>query len=167
MPLSQATYPLNTGSGSDIYKSINSGGYDGALSLFDPFGNLYFSTYIGGAGYEDMEDVKATSDNGLILVGYSSSTGGALELKDFNTGSTDDVYYPGTRQGYILEVDQELNAVWGTKFGSGPAVYERAKGFLLMRMMTLSLLELLPVPAYQPLQGLFRLHTREVRMLLS
>ena len=108
---------LNTGSGSDIYKSINSGGYDGALSIFDPYGNLYFSTYIGGAGYEDMEDVKATSDNGLILVGYSSSTGGALELKDFNTGSTDDVYYPGTRQGYILEVDQELNAVWGTKFG--------------------------------------------------
>ncbi|MCB9020311.1 MAG: T9SS type A sorting domain-containing protein [Chitinophagales bacterium] len=119
---------LNTVSGSDIYKSTNSGGSDGALAIFDPYGDLYFSTYIGGSGNDDMEDVKETSDNGLILVGYSSSTGGALELKDFNTGSTDDVYYPGTRQGYILEVDQELNAVWGTKFGSGPAVYERAKG---------------------------------------
>lgn len=118
----------DTDGGSDIYKSTNSGGYDGALSIFDPYGDLYFSTYIGGSGNDDMEDVKQTSDNGLIIVGYSSSTGGALELKDFNTGSTDDVYYPGTRLGYILEVDQDLDAVWGTKFGSSATAYERVKG---------------------------------------
>ena len=126
---------LNTVSGSDIYKSTNSGGSDGALAIFDPYGDLYFSTYIGGTGNDDMEDVKETSDNGFIIVGYSSSTGGALELKDFNTGSTADVYYSGTRNGYILEIDQHLNIVLGTKFGSTwedfDAGYERARAIFL------------------------------------
>jgi hypothetical protein len=58
-----------------ISRSYSVGDYDVLLLKFDSVGTLLWTKTVGGSGADYTEDLTETSDNGLVVVGYTESFG--------------------------------------------------------------------------------------------
>ena len=105
-------FPIKNGNpGVNYVDSLNNGGMDVFVSKFNPTtGNLIWSTYYGGMGYQTFYDLAADSQNNLYIVGNS----------DINTPlvSQANSYNSNSGSGLILKFNSNDSLVWATLFGN-------------------------------------------------
>lgn len=83
--------------------------FDANLLKTDSAGNLLWSKNYGGAGHEDVYAITATSDNGFVFAGSSST-------------------FSGIQNGYITRTDSTGNVVWSkTMSGTGYDIFFSAR----------------------------------------
>ncbi len=98
-----------------FYDSDINSGIDGILGKLGSSGVLDWLTYLGGdAGISMVNGITKTADNGLIMVGRSQ---GGADFPFVNPGGGSP-YYTADKAGFILELDEDLQPVWGTLFGA-------------------------------------------------
>ena len=56
-----------------IQSEYGGGGWDAYVAKFSPSGDLLYSTYLGGDGYEHVTTVNVDSQNNMILAGTTES----------------------------------------------------------------------------------------------
>ena len=88
--------------------SYGSGDYDIYLLEIDNTGDTLWSRTFGGSGVEHGYDVAITPDNGLLIVGSTTSFGA------------------GSRDAYIIKTDSLGNELWSRTFGGTLADEARA-----------------------------------------
>jgi hypothetical protein len=112
-------------------RSYSVGDYDVLLLRFDSAGTLLWTKTVGGSGAEFTEDLTETSDNGLVVAGYTESFGAGgrdVLLTKFNSagvllwtrtlgGSAEDGSYS------VVELSDGGIVVtgWTKSFGGGDA----------------------------------------------
>ena len=75
--------------------TYSSGGKDVFLGEIDPNGNILWSKTIGGAAEDGGRDLMITSDNNILITGYSRS---------FNINSN--------YEAYLIKTDRKGNLIW-------------------------------------------------------
>lgn len=94
---------------------------DGVLGKLDFGGNLNWLTYFGGdEAINTIYGIETTVENGLIIVGRSH---GGAEFPFVNPGGGSP-YYTSGKSGFIVELDETLQPVWGTLFGGSDVYYD-------------------------------------------
>jgi hypothetical protein len=78
--------------GDALQTVFGEGESDGFISVFDPDGGLLLSTYFGGSGLDDLEDISIDSMGNIVLVGYTASAD-----------------YPVTPDAYQSDLNGELD----------------------------------------------------------
>lgn len=99
----------------DEIDKISLGKNDGLIILYDKNGELIWSKAFGGKEDDSLNKVIATSDGGIVAVGYTSSNLVYLDGLQINalTRASDQA----RKDGIILKLDSEGNYIWGTRIG--------------------------------------------------
>ena len=97
----------------NAFQSEYSGGgdWDAFIAKFSPTGELLFSSYLGGTGYEHVTVVNVDADNNMIVAGTTQSSGlptTAGALHENPLGSTD---------GFVFKIAPNGTVLLGTYFG--------------------------------------------------
>ncbi len=93
------------------YQPQLSGGYDGFLVKFSADGQLIWSTYLGGTGYEYLYDLQVDSEDNLWLGGETSSTSGITTLQAHKVSNS------GAGDGFLMSFDKDGKRLYGTYYG--------------------------------------------------
>lgn len=94
-----------------IQSEYGGGGWDAYVAKFSPSGDLLYSTYFGGDGYEHVTTVNVDSQNNMILAGTTESD-------EFPT--TLDALQPthsGGFDGFIMKLAPNGTLLYSTFFG--------------------------------------------------
>jgi len=87
------------------------GDWDAFIAKFSPMGELLFSSYLGGTGYEHITSVNVDSNNNMVIAGTTASAGlptTAGALHETHIGSTD---------GFVFVIAPNGTILYGTYFG--------------------------------------------------
>ena len=87
------------------------GDWDAFIAKFSPTGELLFSSYLGGNGYEHITVVNVDADNNMIVAGTTGSSGlpttsGALHETPL-----------GANDGFVFKIAPNGTVLLGTYFG--------------------------------------------------
>lgn len=103
------------------FDNDNNAFHDGVLGKLDFGGNLNWLTYFGGdEAINIIYGIESTVDYGLILVGRSS---GGADFPFVNPGGGSP-YYTTDKSGFIVELNESLQPIWGTLFGGSDVYYD-------------------------------------------
>jgi len=94
-----------------IQSEYAGGGWDAYVAKFSPSGDLLYSTYLGGDGYEHVTTVNVDSQNNMVLAGTTESD-------EFPT--TLDALQPthaGLLDGFIMKIAPNGTLLYSTFFG--------------------------------------------------
>ncbi|MFK7784259.1 MAG: SBBP repeat-containing protein [Crocinitomicaceae bacterium] len=101
------------GSANAYYQNTLQGYADATLQKFDEFGNLLWSTYYGGNGFDRADASVLDGEGNLYVTGFTTS--GNFDTQ--NAGG----YYQGNDAGlgdaFILKFDEFGNRLWSTHYG--------------------------------------------------
>ena len=87
--------------------------YDSFITKFDTSGSLEFSTYLGGIGYEHIQDVCVDKSGHIIVVGDTSSD-------DFpTTQDAVDTVFDGGYDGFVSKLNANGSALIYSTFLGG------------------------------------------------
>jgi len=104
-----------------FYDDDANASHDGILGKLDFSGNLSWLTYLGGDECINIVNgITTTLDNGLLMVGRSQ---GGADFPSVNPGGGSP-YYTSGKSGFILELNEDLQPVWGTLFGASDIYYD-------------------------------------------
>ncbi len=92
--------------------SIVGGTQDGFVAKFNESGNLLWSTYYGGAGYENIYSVTLDESNNIFIAGITTSDTGIATSGSYHSS------FGGYYDGFAAGFDSSGNRLWGTYFGS-------------------------------------------------
>lgn len=109
--------------------TLSKGNRDFWMVKLDPFGNILQQKNIGGSADEAPSDMILTSNNHILLTGYSFSSDGDLTNNYFNGTSN-------WEDAWVVEMDTSFNIVWQKKLGGtssdlGISLLETPNGYLL------------------------------------
>ncbi|MHA1992761.1 MAG: SBBP repeat-containing protein [Candidatus Hodarchaeales archaeon] len=94
----------------NAYDNTLGGIDDGFLTKFSPDGQLLFSTYIGGSGYEVINSVDVDASGNIIMVGETEST-------DFPTLKAYDNTFEGESDGFLTKFSSDGQLLFSTYIG--------------------------------------------------
>ncbi len=130
-PPSNGDFPLCAGAPGAFYQSaLNGGSSSGFIAKMNSSGILTWSTYLGGSGGDQIDDILVNQKN-LYITGYAvssgdptesgnSTTNGTLPIKKGGTYGTVNTTNAGNGDIYIARFDVFAeNMIWGTIYG-GP-----------------------------------------------
>ncbi len=96
---------------------FNGGNGDGMITKFDPFGNLLWSTYIGGAENDEAHTVDVTSSGSIYVTGFSES----LNFPVMNIGGAFNQNFTGTHDCFLTQFNRDGELTWSTAIGGSGA----------------------------------------------
>ncbi|WAS96502.1 SBBP repeat-containing protein [Nannocystis punicea] len=97
--------------GGDAFDPDYDGDADGFVTKFDAFGDQVWGTYLGGSGPDYLHSVASDANDGIIVVGVTSST------SDIATIGADQTILSGTSDGMVAKYDGEGELQWATYIG--------------------------------------------------
>lgn len=97
----------------NVYQSVNAGGFDGLLLKFNLNGQRVWATFVGSSANETYANCAAA--NGLVYLAGTTSGNSGRELSTPCTFQ--DLYGGGSTDGFILCFDAQANRQWGTYLG--------------------------------------------------
>jgi len=96
----------------NAFQSEYGGGpWDGFVAKFSSSGELLFSSYIGGWGYEHVTTVIADATNNIVLAGTTGSSNFAV------TANAMDSTFGGMNDGFIMRIAPNGTLLYSTFFG--------------------------------------------------
>ncbi|MDG6225382.1 MAG: SBBP repeat-containing protein [Candidatus Thermoplasmatota archaeon] len=101
------SHSLNFPTTSDAYSSSYAGGskYDNVVFMLDSSGkNLVYSTYIGGKGIDNCQDIKMDPWGRFVITGYTSST-------DYPVTSESESYHGGEYDFFLTCLDHNSSSL--------------------------------------------------------
>ena len=87
------------------------GNYDAFLVKFDASGNRLWSTYYGGAGWEEAYGVATDTAGNVFLAGFTNSSGGIA------SGGFQNSYGGGSYDSFLVKFDSAGSRIWATYYG--------------------------------------------------
>ncbi len=97
------------------FDGIANGSYDGFLAEYDSTFNLRWATYLGGAGYDRISDVRVTPNDHIFTVGFSESLN--HPVLDMGMGAYYDDAIGGTRDAILtkfIPCPEDFDTLYGT-----------------------------------------------------
>ena len=107
---------FNTG---DWAGTAGKGGWDAIIVKYDKAGNVMWKKTFGGSGNEGYISVIATSDGGIVAVGYSGAS-------SFNNGDWTGTAGKGSNDAIIVKYDNAGNVMWKKNFGGSDDDFYRS-----------------------------------------
>ncbi len=101
-------FPITTGSLQDTY---GGGDWDGFVAKFSPAGELLYSSYLGGTGYEHVTSVNIDSGNNIVLTGTTGSSNFPT------TPDALDLTFGGATDGFIMKIAPNGTLLYSSFFG--------------------------------------------------
>jgi len=105
------------------YQASLAGQSDAFVSKFTPSGNLSWTTYYGGSGYDYGYGIATIENYNIIVTGWTESTNGIATAgayqKSLSGGS-------GHADAFIAKFDSSGSLKWGTYYGGSNNDYGRA-----------------------------------------
>jgi len=97
---------------SSAFQSTYGGGdWDAFIAKFSPAGDLLFSSYLGGSGYEHITVVNVDAENNMVVAGTTGSTG-----LPTTTGALHESHI-GSFDGFVFKLAPNGTILYGTYFG--------------------------------------------------
>lgn len=97
--------------GNAFQSEYGGGNWDGFIAKFSPSGELLFSSYLGGSGYEHVTTVIADSENNIVLAGTTGSANFPI------TPDALDSSFGGLTDGFIMKIAPNGTLLYSTFFG--------------------------------------------------
>ena len=101
-------FPITTGALQDTY---GGGDWDGFVAKFSPTGELLYSSYLGGTGYEHVTSVNIDSGNNIVLTGTTGSSNFPT------TPDALDLTFGGATDGFIMKIAPNGTLLYSSFFG--------------------------------------------------
>ena len=95
----------------NAFQSEEGGNWDAFIAKFSPTGELNFSSYLGGTGYEHITAVNVDADNNIIVAGTTQSSG-----LPTTSGALHETLQ-GSGDGFIFKLAPNGTIIFGTYFG--------------------------------------------------
>lgn len=97
----------------DAFQADYSGGqWDIFVAKFDANGNLVFSSFLGGSGYEHVDDVVIRSDGSVVVVGFTLSLDFPVTLDAIQPSPS------GETDGFIARISSDgKTLIYSTYYG--------------------------------------------------
>ncbi|OYU97494.1 MAG: hypothetical protein CFE21_04160 [Bacteroidetes bacterium B1(2017)] len=89
----------------------STGGYDGFIAKFSSSGGLFWATYYGGVGTDEITELAIDKQQNLIAVGSTSSTSGIATFGAFQTTLN------GSINGMLIKFAPTGTLIWATYYG--------------------------------------------------
>jgi gliding motility-associated-like protein len=86
---------------------------DGALLRFDNNGNLLWSTYYGGSGFDICSAITTDASGNIFVAGYTQSA----NLNTLDAGTFFQGALSGSNDLFVLKFDNSNNLLWSTYYG--------------------------------------------------
>lgn len=84
---------------------------NGIIVKFDPNGNRLWGTYYGGLNYNNISDIKADSQNNIIITGITQSVSNISTTGSYKPNLT------GYSDAFLVKFNESGIRIWGTYFG--------------------------------------------------
>jgi len=121
-----------------LQNKYHGGGMDGFVAKFNQYGEIIWSTYLGGSGTEDVLAVCVDSGDNVFVTGYTTS-------KDFPVKKAQDSSHGGSDffDGFVTAIDSNGKLLWSTFLGgelgdSGLDIASDSKGNVIVSGWTSS-----------------------------
>jgi hypothetical protein len=101
-------FPTTVGAFQDTY---GGGDWDGFVAKFSPSGDLLYSSYLGGFGYEHVTSVNTDSENNIVLTGTTASSNFPTTPDGFDTT------FNGVTDGFIMKIAPNGSLLYSSFFG--------------------------------------------------
>ncbi|TFH04984.1 MAG: hypothetical protein E4H14_13625 [Candidatus Thorarchaeota archaeon] len=101
-------FPTTAGALQDTY---GGGDWDGFIAKFNSAGNLLYSSYLGGTGYEHVTSVNIDSGNNIVLTGTTGSSNFPT------TPDALDLAFGGLTDGFLMKIAPNGTLLYSTFFG--------------------------------------------------
>ncbi|TFG27176.1 hypothetical protein EU528_13285 [Candidatus Thorarchaeota archaeon] len=101
-------FPITTNALQDTY---GGGDWDGFVAKFSSSGDLLYSSYLGGSGYEHVTSVNIDSGNNIVLTGTTGSSNFPTTLDAL------DSTFGGLTDGFLMKIAPNGTLLYSTFIG--------------------------------------------------
>ncbi|MCK5265693.1 MAG: hypothetical protein KAR03_08800 [Candidatus Thorarchaeota archaeon] len=101
-------FPITDGA---LQSTYGGGDWDGFVAKFSPTGDLLYSSYLGGIGYEHVTSVNIDSGNNIVLTGTTGSANFPT------TPDALDLTFGGLTDGFLMKIAPNGSLLYSTFIG--------------------------------------------------
>lgn len=104
------------------HQTVSGGSIEGLVAKFDANGLRLWSTYYGGTGFEQLNDVAIDQTNNNIYIGGYSTSSASPTIVTVGSNQT---VMNGTNDGIVIKFDPNGTRLWASFFGGngGEMIY--------------------------------------------
>jgi len=105
------TFSDNGISTNNAHQTVKGRGDDGFVTVFNPDGSIYWSTYYGGADSDAVRDVSFNEEGEILVTGQSDSKSMIATIQSHQRN------HAGNLDAFIAKFDSTGKRLWGTYIG--------------------------------------------------